>query len=176
MGEYLNQLPENIEEHIREITRSSGLPQGEESVEKMARGWIEKKQVFEDFIQKFQMEEVESFAQDDERGALALTYSGSLVKIGPIIDGVRKTQYASIGLRRDVPDVADKEGSTLGGDIGLDEPIAFDVGPVKSTSPILKIAVLSGHPSIEEQESRITEATRLIGDEFIGVNKTIISE
>jgi hypothetical protein len=91
MGEYLNQLPENIEEHIREITRSSGLPQGEESVEKMARGWIEKKQVFEDFIQKFQMEEVESFAQDDERGALALTYSGSLVKIGPIIDGVRKT-------------------------------------------------------------------------------------
>ena len=176
MGEYFDQLPEGIRDHVKEITRTSGLPPGEESVEKIARGWLEKRQVFEDFIKRFQMEEVETFDQYDERGALALTYSGSLVKIGPLVEEVRKVQYTSIGLRLDVPDVADKEGSILAGDAVVDEPMSFEVGPVKHTSPILKIAVLTGDRSLEEQEETITEATKLITDGFTEVNKTIIAE
>jgi hypothetical protein len=176
MGEYFDQLPEEIKDHVQEITNTSGLPPGEESLEKIARGWLEKRQVFEDFIQKLQMEEVDTFDQYDDRGALALTYSGSLVKIGPLIDDLRKVQYTSIGLRLDVPDVADKEGSILSGDIMVDEPMSFEIGPVKHTSPILKIAVLTGERSIEEQEEAITEATKLITDGFTEVNKTIIVE
>jgi hypothetical protein len=98
------------------------------------------------------------------------------VKIGPQLDGVRKVQYTSIGLRLDVPDVADKEGSKRAGDVLLDEPIEFEIGPVKHTSPILQIAVISGQKSIEEQEEAITEATKLISDGFAEVNKTIIVE
>jgi hypothetical protein len=176
MGENYDQLPEMIKDHIREITKSSGLPPDDESVEKIATGWLEKRKVFEDFTQQFQMEEADSFERDDERAALALTYSGSLVKIGPEVDGVRKVQYTSIGLRLDVPDVADKEGSKLSGDITLDTPIEFEIGPVQHTSPILKIAVTSGQESIEEQEEAITEATKLISNEFAEVNKTIIAE
>jgi hypothetical protein len=176
MGEYYDQLPDMIKDHVREITKSSGLPQDEESVEKIARGWIEKRQVFEDFTRQFQMEEVDSFERDDERGAIALTYSGSLVKIGPEVDGERKVQYTSIGLREDVPDVADKEGSRLSGDVTLDASIEFEIGPVKHTSPILKIAVTTGQQSIEEQEEAITEATKLISNGFAEVNRTIIAE
>ena len=176
MGEYFDQLPEEIKDHVQEITKTSGLPPGEESLEKIARGWLEKRQVFEDFTQKLQMEEVDTFDQYDDRGALALTYSGSLVKIGPLIDDLRKVQYTSIGLRLDVPDVADKEGSKLSDDIVVDEPLSFEIGPVKHTSPILKIAVLTGERSIEEQEEAITEATKLITDGFAEVNKTIIVE
>jgi len=176
MGEYFDQLPDSIRDHVQEITKTSGLPPGEESVEKIARGWLEKRQVFEDLIKQFEMEEVESFEMDDDRGALALTYSGSLVKIGPQVESVRMVQYTSIGLRQDVPDVADKEGSKLSGDVILDEPIEFEIGPVKHTSPILKIAVVSGQRSIEEQEETITEATKLITDEFTEVNKTIIAD
>jgi hypothetical protein len=176
MGEFFDQLPEMIKDHVQEITKTSGLPPGEESVEKIAKGWLEKRQVFEDFTKQFQMEEVESCEGDDERASLALTYSGSLVKIGPLVDGVRKVQYTSIGLRSDVPDVADKEGSIIDGDISVDESIKFEVGPVKNTSPILKIAVVSGQLSIEEQEEKVTEATQIITDEFAEVNRTIIDE
>lgn len=176
MGEYFDQLPDAIKDHVQEITKTSGLPPGEESVEKISRGWLEKRQVFEDFTSQFQMQEVESFDKDDERAVLALTYSGSLVKIGPLVEGVRKVQYTSIGLRSDVPDVADREGSILADSIALDEPIQFEIGPVKHTSAILKISVMSGQLSIEEQESQISEATQLIADGFTEVNRTIIAE
>jgi hypothetical protein len=78
MGEYLDQIPEEIRGHIKEITRTSGLPAGEESEELIAMGWLEKKKAFEEKIAEMEMEEVEFFDKVDERATLALTYSGSL--------------------------------------------------------------------------------------------------
>jgi hypothetical protein len=176
MGEYLDQIPEGIRGHIREITKLSGLPEDEESVEMIAQAWLEKKKAFEEEIQKMSMEELEFFEKDDERAALALTYSGSLVNIGPLVENNRKAQYVSIGLRKDVPDLAEREDSVLAKDVSIDEPIEFEIGPVKSTSQIFKIAVLTEDLSPEEQEERITEVTQVIQDEFVEVNKTIISE
>jgi hypothetical protein len=176
MGEYLEQIPEEIRGHIREITKLSGLPEDEESVELIAQAWLEKKKTFEEEIQKMRMEEIESFEKDDERGALALTYSGSLINIGPLVEEKRKVQYVSIGLRKDVPDLAEREDSVLAKDVFIDEPIEFDTGPVKSTSQIFKIVVLTEDLSPEEQEERITAVTQIIQDEFVEVNKTIIAE
>lgn len=176
MGEYFDQIPEELHDHIREITKMSGLPDGEESVEIISQGWLEKKNVFEEQIQKMEMEEVDLLEKDEEKGALVLTYSGSLVNLGPLVDNVRKVQYASIGLRSDVPGVAEREGSILAKDVAVDDTIEFEVGPVKSTSQIFKIAVLTGNPTAEEQEERITEATQIIQEEFVEVNKTIIDE
>ncbi len=176
MGEYLDQIPEGIRGHIREITKLSGLLEDEESVEMIAQAWLEKKKAFEEEIQKMSMEELDFFEKDDERAALALTYSGSLVNIGPLVENNRKVQYVSIGLRKDVPDLAEREDSVLAKDVSIDEPIEFETGPVKSTSQIFKIAVLTEDLSLEEQEERITEVTQIIQDEFVEVNKTIISE
>ena len=176
MGEYLDQIPEEIRGHVREITRISGLPEGEESVEKIAQAWLEKKKTFEEEIQKMKMEEIDSFTKEDERAALALTFSGSLVNIGPLVEDRRKVQYMSIGLRKDVPDLAERDDSVLAKDINIDEPIEFVKGPVRSTSQIFKIAVFTGDLSAEEQEEKITEVTQIIGEEFVEVNKTIIAE
>ncbi len=176
MGEYFDQIPEELQDHIREITKMSGLPEGEESVERIAQGWLEKMKVFEEQIQKMEMEEVDLLEKDEEKGALVLTYSGSLVNLGPLVDNVRKVQYASIGLRSDVPDMAEREGSILAKDVAVDDTMEFEVGPVKSTSQIFKIAVLTGNPTAEEQQERITEATQIIQEEFVEVNKTIIDE
>ena len=105
-----------------------------------------------------------------------MTYSGSLINIGPLVDGARKSAYASIGLRRDVPDMVTKEGCILSSDICLNEPIEFEVGPVKKTSAIFKIVVCSEKLSASEQEEKISDATVVIMDEFVEVNKTLIDE
>ena len=109
MGEYLDQIPEEIRGHIREITKLSGLSEGEDSVEMIAQAWLEKKKTFEEETQKLNMEELPSFGKEDERAAIALTYSGSLVNIGPLKEDLRKVQYMSIGLRQDVPAMAERD-------------------------------------------------------------------
>jgi hypothetical protein len=176
MGEYLDQIPEKLHAHLREITRTSGLPESEESVETMAKGWLEKEEAFNRKLQEMDMEEVQSLTADDEHGALAMTYSGSLVLIGPLVDGARKAQYVSIGMRRDVPDVVDKEGSVLAREVEEDQTIEFQVGPVRSTSKVYKIALLTGELSPEEQEEKMTEATQVISQKFLEVNRTIVEQ
>jgi hypothetical protein len=176
MGEFFDQLPDNIKSHIQDITKTSGLPDNEDSLEIISEGWLEKKKTFEEEIRNMNMEEIDSLSKDDERGALAMTYSGSLINIGPIVDGARKAAYASIGLRKDVPDMVTKEGCNLTSDIQIDESLEFENGPVKKTSPIFKIIVCTEKLSADEQEEKITEAATVIIDEFVEVNKTIIDE
>jgi hypothetical protein len=176
MGEYLDQIPERLRSHIQEITGTSGLPQGEESVELIAQAWLEKKRTFEEKIGVLKMEEIETLSRDDKRGAVVMTYSGSLLLIGPLADGARKAQYISIGLRMDVPDSVEKSGAVLARDVAADETVEFEEGPVKSTSKVFKIAVLTEDLPALEQEQKISEATQVIAEEFVEVNRTIISE
>ena len=176
MGEFLDQVPENLHNHIRAIIKASTLPDDEESMEKLAKGWLDKKQVFEEEIEKKEMEEIESLSMDDERGALAMTYSGSLLNLGPLVDGARKVVYTSVGFRTDAPDSAEKEGSKLAKDITVDDIIEFEVGPVKSTSKIFKIAVLKNDMSAEEQEENLTQVMTQVEELMLDVNKTVMME
>jgi len=173
---FLEQIPEHIHAHIRDITRTSGLENSDESVETIARAWIEKKNVFEEQIDAMDMEEIDELASDCPDGALALTYSGSLVNIGPMKDEGRIVEYTSIGLRADVPESAEADGSILASDVKTDNSIEFDVGPVQATSPIYKIAVCKGDLDADSQEEKINSATRVLKDEFVNVNKTIVLE
>ena len=81
MGMYLDQIPQDIQGHIRQITKTSGLPDTEDSVELIAQGWLEKKDLFEKQLSGMNMEEVETLGKDEERGCLVMTYSGSLLNI-----------------------------------------------------------------------------------------------
>jgi hypothetical protein len=174
MGEYFDQVPENLHDHLRAIMKASKLPDDEESIEKLAKGWLDKKQVFEEEIENQDMEEVESLAMDDERGALVMTYSGSLLRLGPLVDGTRKAAYTSIGFRTDAPDSAEKEGSKLAKDAAVDDIIEFENGPVKSTSKVFKIAVLKEEMSAEEQEENLTQVMTHVEELMLGVNKTVM--
>jgi len=139
MSDFLNQVPVNIQPHLKEILKTSGLPDSEESLEKIAESWLEKKKIFEEESKNLEMEEVEILEKNEEKGALALTYSGSLINIGPNIEGKRKISYASIGLRSDVPALATEEASSLANDMVVDKQAEFEKGPIKKSSPIFKI-------------------------------------
>jgi hypothetical protein len=176
MGEFLDQVPEAVRDHLRGIARTSGLPAGEESLENLAKGWIDKMDFFQNYIDEFAMEETEEFERDSPRGGLLLTYSGSIITLGPLTGEARSAEYTSIGLRSDVPDSASKEDSRLEADVELDAPAVFLTGPIQKSSAIYKIAVYREEMAPEEEAERLAEATQILTDGFIEVNKTLIVE
>ncbi len=176
MGEFLDQIPEDIQRHIKDLTKTSGLGDDDESVEKMAQAWLEKKDCFEAKISEQNMEEIESFSKDDEKGALALTYSGSLINIGPLAEGARKVEYTSLGVRTDVPQSASGDDAKLGADVEVGKGAEFEVGPVKSTSAIHKIAVCKEDLSMEEQVEALGNTTIMLSEDFVKINQTIIAD
>lgn len=173
MGMYLDQVPAEIQPHLRQITKTSGLPDTEDSVELIAQGWLEKKELFEKQVGEMQLEDVELLERQEERGCLAMTYSGSLLNIGPLVGDGRKVEYAAIGLRQDVPAAAGKEGSQLSRDLVVGAAAEFSVGPIQSSSPVFKIAAANPELSPAAQEKQITQATRILTKEFVEVNKDL---
>lgn len=181
MGENLGKIPEHIHDHIRRITEQAGLPDTPESVERIAAAWLEKSEIFDAKLDEYRMQPVAEFPPDDGRGALALTYSGSIVAIGPLHGGsgernTRFAAYSSIGLRNDVPSSATHDATELAGPIKTDEQLEFRKGPVQRTSPIYRIAVSINQLSAPEENQRLLEATQVIAEEFAEVNKTIVSD
>ncbi len=175
MGLFLNQVPEKVRDHIRGITRTSGLEDSEDSVEKIAEAWLEKERKFTEEIGSQKMEEVEILNKDEPKGAILMTYSGSLVSIGPVVDNGRKVSYASIELRQDVPHLLTKDGSRISEDLALGQQVMFENGPIQKTSPIFKIAVSIDKLPPEEESSKIEDVTMILTKEFVDVNKTYVS-
>lgn len=175
MSEEIQGLSDKVRSHLKKITRSSGLADTEESFRRMAEVWLEKKRMFEGQISALDMVEVDFFAGDDPRGALLLSYSGSLISLGTLTGAGRRVEYASISLRADVPDLAITESGGLAADVRLDGEAAFTSGKVRSTSSLLKIAVCAEDVSPEEQDKRIREATIFLTNGFVKINRTVLS-
>ena len=174
MGRNFDSLDDFIQVHIKEILGSSGLPHDDASLETLASAWLEKKTSFEATVAKFDMEQVDSFSAQDERGALLLTYSGSLLNVGPLVEGVRHCEYVSIGIRADVPENAVAEDSVIDADLETDSVALFKKGPVRKTSPILRIAHFKKKLTPQIEQAKLAEVTKILGEEFIEVNKTVI--
>lgn len=175
MSEFFLQLPEDVQEHIRKITKSSGLPDNEESKELMAEAWLSKKEAFEREIKGLEMEEVRSFDKDDERGALMMTYSGSLLNVGPSSQRGRAVEYTSIGLRSDVPDSLEFDEGTFKQNVSVGGEAVFTDGPLSKTSSVLKIAVFNEDLEPEEEQEALSNATMVLTREFADINKTVIA-
>ena len=120
------------------------------------------------------MRQVPSFAATDPGGALALTYSGSLVSLEPVIEGRRRVEYASIPLRADVPALAISGNTSLVDDLRVDDEAEFTAGPVKSTSQVLLIAACDPGLPLREQSRRIREAMIFLTNGFVRINRTIV--
>jgi len=175
MTEHARGLSSAIRAHLEGLIRSSGLPETEESLEEMARVWIEKKDMFEGQVKALDMLVLEQFSADDPRGALLLTWSGSLLSAGPLDPGRagRRTEYASIELRTDVPHLAMSERGAFESDLALGEAARLREGPVSSTSALLRIAACDPAVPAEEQEKRIREATIFLTNGFVRINRTV---
>jgi len=166
-------IPENIRKHLQYVSRSFGLSQDNETVEKLAASWVEKLEAFETRMIELGMDEIGSFEKDDERGALALTYSGSLVSIGPLVDGGRKIEYTSIGLRKDVPESVQEENCSLKNDMEVEASIELEGASIKKTSQVYKIVACPFSLNAEEQEDLIDEAKTMIIDTFVDMNQDL---
>ncbi|MBN1496523.1 MAG: hypothetical protein JXA07_07125 [Spirochaetes bacterium] len=174
MGEHFEQIPQSIQGHIKDILKTSGLPDTEESLDAMSEAWLKKKEAFETEIGELDMEEVDTLARDDTHGALVLTYSGSLVNIGPLSENGRKVEYVSIGLRQDVPESATEDNASLAGDVYKDEEIEFDMGPVQVTSAAYKIALCKNPKNAKQETRSLSKATMILSNKFSDINKTVI--
>jgi len=169
-----NSLSTEIQQHLKQIAKTSGLPMTDESLELMAAAWLEKQAIFEKTLADNKLVEVSFYSQTEARGALALTWSGSIINIGPLVAGLRHCEYTSIGLRSDVPPAATENASSLSADLEVDEPVQFTKGPIKSSSPVFKIAVASETLEPEEEEAMLTQVSQELAEDFATVNKTVI--
>jgi len=176
MDEYFAQVSEDVQNHLKQLVGSVNLPEGEDTLEILSKGWLEKEEIFYSQILERKLEESDSFAVEEPRGGLIMTYSGSLLTIGPITDEGRKVEYASVGLRTDVPESAEKEGSVISMDILQGEQADFLVGPIKKSSPVYKIALVKEEMPLEDEEELLSEMTKVLADDFVEINKTLIME
>lgn len=174
MGENFAGVAEAVKPHILTLVKTAGLPDTEDSLELLAGGWLEKQNTFFEETKRQNMEETDSLELDDPRGALILTYSGSLLTVGPEQDGNRSVEYVSIGLRHDVPETASAESASFMADIRTGNAVEFKEGPIKRSSPVYAIAVFKESLEAEEEENRLGEVTLMLTKEFLDINKTVI--
>ena len=167
------ELPERIRRHLEAITESSGLPPGEESLERVTRNWLAKRELFVEQRKALDMTEESRFAAEDPRALLLLTYSGSLICLGPSTDEGRSFEYASIKLRADVPDILVTEGCGLAEDAVVDAPLRFSGCPVESSSEILFIASFDPGLSVSDQQQRLLEAAIFLTNGFVKENQSL---
>ena len=175
MEESIANLPDYIKKHLESVLKTSGLPENQDSYDKISKIWVEKKEMFEAQTKNLDMIEVDSLNIDDKRASLILTYSGSLVSLGPSSNGKRWLEYASIKLRNDVPDIVQADSVLLEENIQNNRGIHFKEGPIKNTSATFKITTFTEDVTLDEQEKRIREATIFLTNGFIKINRSIIS-
>lgn len=170
MAEHLDKLPERVREHVRGLVEPAGLKDVEDAEELLAQGWLEKQGAFERHTAERGMTLVDSFSASEATGALAMTYSGSIVSIGPLADGERDVAYASIGVRRDVPQMSVKQDSRLADDVSVDRVIEFTEGPVQKTSPVYVIAVFQKALPPAKENAALVEVTQVLTERFVDIN------
>jgi len=176
MSTQFKNLSNTIQNHLKNLIQIAELTESEETYEKVAEAWLEKEKAFDKEITGQGMQEVEELEFDDSRAAVVMTYSGSLVLLGPDTEGSRTAGYNSIGIRKDVPETTLRNDSKLARGIKITERMEFEEGPVSLTSPVFKIAVCNFELALTEQETLVADVTIALAEKFADVNKTLLIE
>ena len=176
MSKNFDSLVPEVQAHIKNLVKTAKLEDNEQSLELLSGGWLDKQQSFYEQTKVKEMEEVDEINIDDPRGALVMTYSGSLINISPEQDDFRNVEYFSIGLRNDVPASASEEASVLGSSIEKGRPVEFEKGPILKSSPVFAIAVVKEEMAPEEEADLLDEVTMIVAEDFASINKTTIED
>ena len=174
MNTVIQNVPDSIAKHLAEVADKFGLDPSDDKALKLQDSWLQKKEAFESKMIELGMDEVGIFDPTDERGALFLTYSGSLISVSPLKNGERELEYTSIGYRTDVPESLNLDHVELADYAEIDKSLSFKEGPIKQTSPLFKIVVTPESLSEEEQNNLVDEAATVIIDTFVGMNKNLL--
>lgn len=165
-------VSDRIKNHLNSIVKKTGLDN--RSTEIIFQGFMEKLQCFDNLVDKNSLKETSFFSEDNLNGAIIITYSGSLLSLGPVENGVRKVEYASIGARKDVPEIASEDFSKLDGHINQDSPVKFICGPIRQSSSVYKMAIVDPSLPFKTQEELLNNITRVLLEDFVEVNNTVI--
>lgn len=169
-------LPPAIQAQLSSLLKDSGLGQDEQTRTRMATIWQEKFNLFNSQTTSLGMESVHQMEQDDPRGAILLSYSGSLISLGPLRGKSRWLEYASIKLRTDVPELVRGDRISIAATIKTDAAAVFEGCPVKRSSALYRIAICPEGISADDQERRIREATIFLTNGFVKLNRSQIIE
>jgi hypothetical protein len=169
-------LNPEIQEHLRQLAKASGLSAAEDGYERLAAAWLEKKALFEKSAQENKLSELAFFASQERREPWCSPIRAPCLKIGPLMNGTRCCEYSSIGLRSDVPPSAIEEASQLASDIEVDDIVQFSKGPIKSSSQVYTMAVASEELEPEEEEALLTQLGQNLVEDFVEVNKTVLND
>ncbi len=168
----IENLPDAVQNHLIYLIRSSSLPDTPEFRNRLAGIWDRKCILFEQQISYLDMELIDSIENNDPRAMIILTYSGSIVSIGPLKDN-RDVEYASIHLRADVPKSVMVTETNIEKNIEINKPVYFSEGAIKKTSAAYMIAACDSSLSPEIQSERIREAMIYLTNGFLKLNQSI---
>ncbi len=166
-------LPAEIRRQLESLLPDTGLIDSLESKNRLAAVWNEKFDLFCSQINALGMDFTTHMDLMDKRGAILLTYSGSLISLGPESDEGRWLEYASIKFRTDVPDIAHGKSARLSCPLEQGHPAEFSGCSLKKTSSLYRIAVCPEGTTSEDQQKRIREATIFLTNGFIHINKSL---
>jgi hypothetical protein len=169
-------IPSKVQTHLAGLLKETGLANDKEAMKKLMEAWLLKKALFHKMTEHEQFARADSMAKDGKNGCIAITYSGSIVSIGPLHDNKREIKYTSIGMRTDVPEAAAFPQGELAADVACDKSIVFKKGPIEKTSPIMDLAIMPAHENHQEQLVSIKKATKKLKDDFIKVNKDTLAK
>ena len=158
--------------HLENLMKHSGIPDTPDYWDRLVRVWQKKCILFERQMKGLQMEIVKQLSDTDPRGIIALTYSGSIVSIGPGKEN-REVEYASIHLRADVPKSVEVSATGLAEPVKENHSIVFTAGKLKKTSAVYMAAVCAEGLSEELQNEIIREAMIFLTNGFLKINQSI---
>ncbi|TFG84656.1 MAG: HU family DNA-binding protein [Spirochaetales bacterium] len=169
-------LPPQIRLQLDALLSDAGKAGDEQARERLAAIWLEKYRLFSAQTAALGMESIDLMEPDDARAAIFLTYSGSLISLGPRRGRDRWLEYASIKLRADVPQLVRGDKVNLLAAAKVDVVASFDGSPLKRSSSLYRIAICPAGISPDEQERRVREATVYLTNGFIKLNRTLTLE
>ena len=167
-----NELPQRIQSHMESLIRSSEMPDNKEFRNLLADIWNRKCNLFEQQTKILNMDIVDGIGAEDQRGIIVMTYSGSIVSIGPK-EEAREVEYASIHLRSDVPKTISIVDTDLAEGVRIGEAVRFSAGQLKQTSAAYMIAVCDASVDTATQKERIREGTIFLTNGFMKINRSI---
>ncbi|MBN1412004.1 MAG: hypothetical protein JW969_14240 [Spirochaetales bacterium] len=174
MGYYMDKIPQELDKYIIAISKDVGFPEEEVFMERIAQCWLEKKEIFENEMNKFNLTECKRLSINDPRGALVLTCTGSLVHIGPLRERKRNVIYSSLGFRVVRKEALQNTESYLINDIEIQKAIVFKIGPVKKTSPVYKLAVCDSSMDLAAQENLLNQLSKKVEDLMFEKNRVFM--
>jgi nucleoid DNA-binding protein len=166
-------LPEEIRKQIDSLAEEADMKSLPDIRERLAANWESKYELFESQVRLLEMAELPALKAGDPRGFLAITYSGSILSVGPLAPLGRWIEYVPIKLRKDVPEIVSGESAQIDGAVSRDSSLLFLKGPLKSTSSVYRIAACAEGIDPEEQDRRIREAAIFLTHGFIKMNRSL---